>query len=192
MAKQILSEEFRRMQKIAGIINENINDSLENKIQQWANDNAGGYGPDEDDENSFKFKDEMKTLLSNTLEDFNPDYYGDDTTMSPGEILEDFIDGAIDIISNYTMDYYGDSTSFSPDDIKDEFYEFIDIDPITESNIIDQDFKVLKNQQDILKKATEFYIKKAEELKIDRKLIGDFRAAINALEDAIFKGGYNK
>ena len=174
MTKQIISEEFRRMQKIAGIINENINDSLKNKIQQWANDNAGGYGPDEDDENSFKFKDEMKTLLSNTLEP------------------KDFIDGAIDIIGKYTRDDYGDSTSFSPDDIKDEFYEFIDIDPITESNIIDQDFKVLKNQQDILKKATEFYIKKAEELKIDRKLIGDFRAAINALEDAIFKGGYNK
>ena len=110
-------------------INENINDSLENKIQQWANNNAGGYGPDEDDKNSFKFKDEMKTLLSNTLEDFNPDYYGDDTTMSPGEILEDFIDGAIDIIGNYTMDYYGDSTSFSPDDIKDEFYEFIGVAP---------------------------------------------------------------
>ena len=111
MAKQILSEEFRRMQKIAGIINENINDSLENKIQQWANDNAGGYGPDEDDENSFKFKDEIKTLLSNTLEP------------------KDFIDGAIDIIGKYTRDDYGDSTSFSPDDIKDEFYEFIGVDP---------------------------------------------------------------
>ena len=92
-------------------INENINDSLENKIQQWANDNAGGYGPDEDDENSFKFKDEMKTLLSNTLEP------------------KDFIDGAIDIIGKYTRDDYGDSTSFSPDDIKDEFYEFIGVDP---------------------------------------------------------------
>ena len=34
MTKQIISEEFRRMQKIAGIINENINDSLKNKIQQ--------------------------------------------------------------------------------------------------------------------------------------------------------------
>ena len=192
MKKQILNEQFRRMQKLAGIITENEDNTLENQIKQWVNNNAGGYGPDEDDKNSFKFKDEMKTLLDNTLEDFNPDYYGDDTTMSPDDILEDFIDGAIDIIGKYTMDDYGDSTSFSPDDIKDEFYEFIDIDPITESNIIDQDFKVLKNQQDILKKATEFYIKKAEELKIDRKLIGDFRAAINALEDAIFKGDYNK
>ena len=78
------------------------------------------------------------------------------------------------------------------DDIKDEFYEFIGVDPITESNILDQDFKVLKNQQDILKKVSNFYREKAEELKIDRKLIGDFNAAINALEDAIFKGDYNK
>jgi hypothetical protein len=65
-------------------------------------------------------------------------------------------------------------------------------DPITESNILDQDFKVLKNQQDILKKVSNFYREKAEELKIDRKLIGDFNAAINALEDAIFKADYNK
>ena len=65
-------------------------------------------------------------------------------------------------------------------------------DPITESNILDQDFKVLKNQQDILKKVTKFYIEKATKLGVDRKLIGDFNAAINALEDAIFKGDYNK
>jgi hypothetical protein len=76
--------------------------------------------------------------------------------------------------------------------LKDEFYEFIGVDPITESNILDQDFKVLKNQQDILKKVTKFYIEKATKLGVDRKLIGDFNAAINALEDAIFKGDYNK
>jgi hypothetical protein len=70
--------------------------------------------------------------------------------------------------------------------------EFIGVDPITESNILDQDFKVLKNQQDILKKVTKFYIEKATKLGVDRKLIGDFNAAINALEDAIFKGDYNK
>jgi len=101
------------------------NNSLENKIQQWVNNNAGGYGPEETDSNYSKFSKEMNLLLSNTLEDFNPDYYGDDTSMSPDDILEDFINGAIDIIGNYTMGDYGDSTSFSPDDIKDEFYEFI-------------------------------------------------------------------
>jgi hypothetical protein len=139
MKKQMINEQFRRMQKLAGIITENKDNTLENQIKQWVNNNAGGYGPDEDDENSFKFKDEMKTLLDNTLEDFNPDYYGDDTTMSPDDILEDFIDGAINIIGKYTVSggYYGDSTSFSPDDIKDEFYEFIGVDPITESNILD-------------------------------------------------------
>jgi len=129
-----LNEQFRRMQILAGIITEeqyktilNEDNTLENKIQQWVNDNAGGYGPDENDDNLNKFNGEMKILLNNTLEDFNPDYYGDDTTMSPDDILEDFIDGAIDIIGNYTMEYYGDDTSFSPGDIKDDFYEFMGI-----------------------------------------------------------------
>ena len=103
------------------------------KFSNWVNDNAGGYGPDENDDNLNKFNEEMKILLNNTLEDFNPDYYGDDTTMSPDDILEDFIDGAIDIIEQYTMDYYGDSTSFSPDDIKYDFYEFMGIDPEDDS-----------------------------------------------------------
>jgi hypothetical protein len=125
MKKQILSEELKRMQKLAGIIIENNNDSLEGKMQQWVNNNAGGYGPEENDKNSFKFNNEMNLLLNNTLEDFNPDNYGDDTSMSPADIVEDFINGAIDIIGKYTMGYYGDDTSFSPDDIKDEFYEFI-------------------------------------------------------------------
>jgi hypothetical protein len=109
------------------ILNEEENNeySFENLIKQWVNDNAGGYGPDEDDPQYFKFKKEMDMLLNNTLEDFNPDYYGDDTTMSPDEILEDFIEEAINIISKYTMGYYGDDTSFSPGDIKDDFYVFV-------------------------------------------------------------------
>jgi len=125
MKKQIISEEFKRMQKLAGIITETINDSVENKIQQWVNSNAGEYGPEEDDKNSFKFNNEMNLLLNDTLEDLNPDNYGDSTSMSPADIVEDFIEGAIEIIAKYTMNYYGDSTSFSPNDIKDEFYEFI-------------------------------------------------------------------
>jgi hypothetical protein len=128
-----------RMNQLAGIITEgqarkmmeilnkeeNNEYSFENLIKQWVNDNAGGYGPDEDDPQYFKFKKEMDILLNNTLEDFNPDYYGDDTTMSPDEILEDFIEEAINIISKYTMGYYGDDTSFSPGDIKDDFYVFV-------------------------------------------------------------------
>jgi hypothetical protein len=82
----------------------------EDKIQQWVDMNAGGYGPDEDDENFPEFKKEMKDLLDNSL-----------TTMN----LEDFIEDAIDIIEKYTINYYGDDTSFSPDDIKDDFYEFV-------------------------------------------------------------------
>ena len=153
MKKQILSEEFCRMQKLAGIINENIDNSLENKIKYWVDDNAGGYGPEETDPNYPKFVREMNLLLNNTLEDFNPDYYGDDTTMSPDNILEDFIEGAIDIIGTYTMSYYGDDTSFSPGDIEDDFYEFMGVDPITESNILDQDFKVLKKSTGYFKKS---------------------------------------
>jgi len=130
----ILNEQFYRMQMLAGIITEeqyktilNEDNTLENKIQQWVNNNAGGYGPDENDDDLNKFNEEMKILLNNTLEDFNLDYYGDDTTMSPDDILKDFIDGAIDIIGNYTMEYEGDDTSFSPGDIKDDFYEFIGV-----------------------------------------------------------------
>ena len=131
MKKQILSEQFRRMQVLAGIkLNENQN-SLESQITNWVNDNAGGYGPDENDDNLNKFNEEMKILLNNTLENLNPDYYGDDTSMSPNDILEEFIEEAIDIIGTYTMDYYGDDTSFSPGDIKDDFYEFMGIDPTT-------------------------------------------------------------
>jgi len=99
--------------------------SLENRIKQWVNSNAGGYGPDEDDEIYMDFKNEMNDLLQNTLEDFDPGNYGDSTTMSPDDILENFIENAIDVIGKYTMNYYGDSTSFSPEDIKNEFYKFV-------------------------------------------------------------------
>ena len=125
MKKQILNEEFKRMQKLAGILNENEDNTLEAKIQQWVNDNAGGYGPDEDDENYPEFTNEMNILLDDTIDQFNPGHYGDSTSMSPNDILEDFIDEAINIISKYTMSYYGDSTSFSPGDIKNEFFEFV-------------------------------------------------------------------
>ena len=107
------------------LLKEDQENSLESKIEQWVNSNAGGYGPDEDDEIYMDFKNEMNDLLQNILEDFDPGNYGDSTTMSPDDILEDFIENAIDIIAKYTMNYYGDSTSFSPEDIKNEFYEFV-------------------------------------------------------------------
>ena len=107
------------------LLKEDQENSLENKIEQWVNSDAGGYGPDEDDEIYMDFKNEMNDLLQNILKDFDPGNYGDSTTMSPDDILEDFIENAIDIIAKYTMNYYGDSTSFSPEDIKNEFYEFV-------------------------------------------------------------------
>jgi len=61
-----------------------------------------------------------------------------------------------------------------------------------EGKLTDQDFKELKAQQDILKKVSNFYREKATKLGVDRKLIGDFNAAISALEDTIFKADYNK
>ena len=113
-----------KMTRNSRLLAENEN-SLKNKIEQWVNSNAGGYGPDEDDEIYMDFKNEMNDLLQNILEDFDPGDYGDSTTMSPNDILEDFIENAIDIIAKYTINYYGDSTSFSPEDIKNEFYEFV-------------------------------------------------------------------
>jgi hypothetical protein len=98
---------------------------VEDLIKQWVNNNAGGYGPEKDDPKYSKFRKEMNILLNNTLEDFNPDNYGDSTSMSPDEMLEGFIEEAIGIISKYTMDYYGDGTSFSPDDIRSDFYDFV-------------------------------------------------------------------
>ena len=120
--KQFLVE--NKMTRNSRLLNENEN-SLKNKIEQWVNSNAGGYGPDEDDEIYMDFKNEMNDLLQNILEDFDPGDYGDSTTISPNDILEDFIENAIDIIAKYTINYYGDSTSFSPEDIKNEFYEFV-------------------------------------------------------------------
>ena len=61
-----------------------------------------------------------------------------------------------------------------------------------EGKLTDQDFKELKAQQDILKKVSNFYREKATKLGVDRKLIGDFNAAISALEDTIFKADYDK
>ena len=120
--KQFLVE--NKMTRNSRLLNENEN-SLKNKIEQWVNSNAGGYGPDEDDEIYMDFKNEMNDLLQNILEDFDPGDSGDSTTISPNDILEDFIENAIDIIAKYNINYYGDSTSFSPEDIKNEFYEFV-------------------------------------------------------------------
>ena len=63
---------------------------------------------------------------------------------------------------------------------------------LNESRFVDQDFKDLKVQQDILEKVSTFYREKAEKLGVDQKLIRDFHGAISALEDAIFKADYNK
>jgi len=67
-----------------------------------------------------------------------------------------------------------------------------EMEEIEEGKLTDQDFKELKAQQDILKKVSNFYREKATKLGVDRKLIGDFNAAISALEDTIFKADYNK
>jgi hypothetical protein len=63
---------------------------------------------------------------------------------------------------------------------------------LNESRFVDQDFKDLKVQQDILKKVSTFYREKAEKLGVDRNLVGDFFQAMDALETAIFKADYNK
>ena len=42
MKKQILSEQFRRMQKLAGILNENEDETVENKIQKFIDGGSKG------------------------------------------------------------------------------------------------------------------------------------------------------
>jgi len=63
---------------------------------------------------------------------------------------------------------------------------------ITESNQITPEFEELKKQQTAIKKQQDFLIKTSNDLKIDRKLIGDYNEALNSLLDAIFKSSYNK
>lgn len=53
-------------------------------------------------------------------------------------------------------------------------------------------FEDLKRYQSTLKTAADFYRKKAEELKIDTKLIGNFNKSLNDLEQAIFDADYKK
>ena len=69
-------------------------------------------------------------------------------------------------------------------------YEFEGV--ITESNQITPEFEELKKQQTAIKKQQDFLIKTSNDLKIDRKLIGDYNEALNSLLDAIFKSSYNK
>jgi hypothetical protein len=55
---------------------------------------------------------------------------------------------------------------------------------LNESRIIDQDFKDLQAQHDILKKVSIFYREKAKKLGVDINLVGDFFQAMEALEAA--------
>jgi hypothetical protein len=63
---------------------------------------------------------------------------------------------------------------------------------ITESNQITPEFEELKKQQTAIKKQQDYLIKISNDLKIDRKLIGNYNEALNSLLDAIFKANYNK
>ena len=63
---------------------------------------------------------------------------------------------------------------------------------ITESDQITPEFLELKKQQDAIRKQQDYLIKKAEDLKIDRKLMGDYNLALNNLIQAIFKAEYDK
>ena len=65
-------------------------------------------------------------------------------------------------------------------------------DPITESNQINPEFEELKKQQTAIKNQQAYLIKISNDLKVDRKLIGDYNGALNSLLDAIFKANYNK
>ena len=53
-------------------------------------------------------------------------------------------------------------------------------------------FEDLKKYQSTLKAAADFYRKKAEELNVDTKLVGNFNKGLNDLEQAIFDADYKK
>jgi hypothetical protein len=63
---------------------------------------------------------------------------------------------------------------------------------ITESNQITPEFEELKKQQTAIRKQQDYLIKISNDLKIDRKLIGNYNEALNSLLDAIFKANSNK
>ena len=63
---------------------------------------------------------------------------------------------------------------------------------ITESNQITPEFEELKKQQIAIKNQQNYLIKISNDLKINRKLIGDYNEALNTLLDAIFDANYNK
>jgi len=63
---------------------------------------------------------------------------------------------------------------------------------VIESNQITPEFQELKKQQAAIKDQQNYLIKISNDLKIDRKLIGDYNGALNALLDAIFKANYGK
>jgi hypothetical protein len=63
---------------------------------------------------------------------------------------------------------------------------------ITESNQITPEFGELKKQQTAIRKQQDYLTKISNDLKIDRKLIGNYNEALNSLLDAIFKANYNK
>ena len=70
--------------------------------------------------------------------------------------------------------------------------ELAGINPITESNQITPEFQELKKQHAAIKNQQNYLIKISNDLKIDRKLIGDYNEALSTLLDAIFKANYNK
>ena len=61
------------------------------------------------------------------------------------------------------------------------------------AGVINEDsIEDLKKGQVALKKAADFYRKKAEELKIDTKLVEDFNKSLRRLEQVIFDAEFTK
>jgi hypothetical protein len=208
MKKQILSEEFCRMQKLAGIITEQVEQlqiidkkSEDGNIQKMIRVKGRGLTGGElilSTEEFDALKELAKEFAGNRNNEISKGVNTKDK-MSTQSIIGIKPKGLN--LELYRKESFGGPQRYKGYDESDTggelvaqqsvIYQLAD-DKLAESNILDQDFKVLKNQQDILKKVTKFYIEKATKLGVDRKLIGDFNAAINALEDAIFKGDYNK
>ncbi len=104
MTKQILSEEFKRMQKLAGIINEGLlTENISEDVKKYLNHNFEVYL-----EGGDTFEEEPGETHVFTMEhdEFgNPEYYGDDANIFK-KAVEQLHNSPITL--DYNKDYLGD------------------------------------------------------------------------------------
>ena len=86
MTKQILSEEFKRMQKLAGIINEAFDPFLDTDMGGWIREYIDEIAGDEGIESKPEFDVAFNLALSKLSQEQFPLYVSDDSKLAPGFI----------------------------------------------------------------------------------------------------------